>query len=120
MNTAELLEVTARLGIELWAENGTLRFRPKEAMPSQLAVQLKASKPAVLDALKRRETDRQTCRLIGYGFPPCPTTIPPDSIRATPLAVCPRCSSRPVLPELRAMTGGLCWTCWTTNSPPAS
>jgi len=55
-------------------------------------------------------------RLIGNGFPPIPTTIPPDSICVMPLPVCPRCSSRPVLPELRSMTGGLCYSCWTAEA----
>jgi hypothetical protein len=51
-------------------------------------------------------------RLIENGFPPCPTAIPPASILATPLPICPRCSSRPVLSELRAITDGLCYGCW--------
>jgi hypothetical protein len=55
--------------------------------------------------------------LIGCGFPPIPPTIPPAAILATPKVICPGCRVRPVLPELRAMTGGRCWDCWTeTNS----
>jgi hypothetical protein len=53
--------------------------------------------------------------LIGNCFPPHPTAIPPDTICATPLAVCPRCSIRPVLRELREMTGGLCYRCWAAD-----
>jgi hypothetical protein len=56
--------------------------------------------------------------LIGCGFTHCPTTIPPDSIRAAPVVLCPRCTNRPVLRELRHMTGGLCWACWEAGQRP--
>ena len=57
-------------------------------------------------------------RLIGTGFPPIPTTIPPESIVAKPRVACPACHQGAVLPELIAITGDVCYACWLkTNSP---
>jgi hypothetical protein len=43
---------------------------------------------------------------------PRPIGSPPDSILADPIILCPQCSCRPVLRELRKLTGGLCYSCW--------
>ena len=37
---------------------------------------------------------------------------PSPGILAAPVVMCPRCGSARVLPELQAMTGGLCWGCY--------
>ena len=37
---------------------------------------------------------------------------PPPEILAKPLPICSICHRGRVLPELRLMTGGLCWSCW--------
>jgi TubC N-terminal docking domain len=59
-------------------------------------------------------------RLIGCGFAPIAPTIPPDAILATPPVTCPACRKRPVLPELRELTGGQCWDCWAASNSPAA
>jgi hypothetical protein len=58
-------------------------------------------------------------RLIGNGFAPIPTAIPPDSIVATPRVVCPYCDQGAVLPELRELTGQACYRCWLKMNSPA-
>jgi hypothetical protein len=54
--------------------------------------------------------------LIGRGFPPHASPVPPEAIRATKPELCPRCAQRPVLRELRTITGGLCWTCHSVEA----
>jgi len=51
-------------------------------------------------------------RLLGNNYPPRASDQPPAAILATPLEICPRCDLGRVLPELRQMTGGTCWSCW--------
>jgi len=127
MSGATLIAEAAQLGISIWAEAGAIRYRPKAAMPPALAASIKACRVELLKVLdpQQRESSpvanqktkaRPAHRLIDNGFPPIPTTIPPDSICTTPLPICPHCCSRPVLPELRTMTTGLCYTCWTAGS----
>jgi hypothetical protein len=58
----------------------------------------------------------RTRRLSGNGFAPIPPTKPPDSILATPPVVCASCGMRPVLRELREMTGGRCWDCFSQHA----
>jgi hypothetical protein len=53
-----------------------------------------------------------TIRLCGSGFPPRPTPTVPAAIVADPIVLCPRCASKPVLAEMRELTGGLCYPCW--------
>lgn len=54
----------------------------------------------------------QCRRLVGNGFSRCPPSTVPEAILAAPIVLCPRCHSRPVLAELRKLTGGLCYPCW--------
>ena len=42
---------------------------------------------------------------------------PDPRIIADPVAMCPRCRSVRVLPELRTMTGGWCWSCHLATVP---
>src|SRR5436305_1221930 len=64
-------------------------------------------------SLPRRAEIRSHRSLVGRSFPrSARSPIPPESIRAAPVVVCPCCTSGPVLRELRHMAGGLCWTCW--------
>jgi len=51
-------------------------------------------------------------RIVGCGFPPWLSPPPDPRIIAAPVPICPRCWSDRVLPELRTMTGGICWDCW--------
>jgi hypothetical protein len=53
-----------------------------------------------------------TRRLVGNGFPPHPPSTVSNAILADPTVLCPRCRSRPVLAELRELTGSLCYPCW--------
>jgi hypothetical protein len=39
------------------------------------------------------------------------TCLPDPRIIADPVVLCPRCGDVRVLPELRAITGGICWPC---------
>lgn len=49
-------------------------------------------------------------RLIGKGFPGIkPSKVPPEII-AAPRVSCPKCQGA-VMPELRQITGGLCYQC---------
>jgi hypothetical protein len=57
-------------------------------------------------------------RLIGRGFPPIHSRTPPSEHLAAPTIICPKCQSRPVLNELRAMTNGSCYPCWMGEGPP--
>lgn len=43
---------------------------------------------------------------------PKPTPIPPASILASPIVICPACHHGRVLAELRKLTDGTCWDCW--------
>jgi hypothetical protein len=58
--------------------------------------------------------------LIGRGFPPRHTDPPPKSILIDPAILCSSCSKLPVLRELRHMTGGLCWPCWSATGEDRS
>jgi hypothetical protein len=74
---------------------------------------------AVLQAEAAAQQPAQTVpvrRLIENGFTPRYTNSPPESIRAMPTVVCPRCTARPVLRELREMTGGHCYPCWEAEA----
>jgi hypothetical protein len=51
-------------------------------------------------------------RLVGNGFPPRHSQPPAPEIVADPIVLCPRCSTKRVLPELRTLTGGRCYPCW--------
>jgi hypothetical protein len=67
------------------------------------------------------DTNRQPAargfrRLVGNGFPGRPTETPDPRILVDPLVMCP-CGVARALPELRAMTNGLCWQCRTTERP---
>jgi hypothetical protein len=64
-----------------------------------------------------KEVDRDPWRwhaaprpLVGAGFAAIPTTTPPASILSTSVKC--HCDRYLVQPELRGMTGGLCWPCW--------
>lgn len=50
-------------------------------------------------------------RLCGSGSPR-PSPVPPPEIWADPVVICPRCSGRRVLSELREFTKGVCYRCW--------
>jgi hypothetical protein len=43
---------------------------------------------------------------------PVKSLPPPLEIVADPIVLCPRCSTKRVLPELRTLTGDLCYPCW--------
>ena len=51
-------------------------------------------------------------RLIDNGFAARPVAAVPATILATPKSVCPVCGVARVLPELRTMTEGRCYSCW--------
>ena len=53
MTAAALLAEAAQFGITLWAENGAVRYRPKTAMPTELAAKLRANRDDVLLALEQ-------------------------------------------------------------------
>lgn len=54
----------------------------------------------------------QKARLLaGVEYPPRPPEAPPAGILADPVTICPKCNAARVLPELQAMTRGLCWPC---------
>jgi len=54
----------------------------------------------------------QIRRLVENGFPAIVPEPVPESILATPKAVCPVCEAGVVMPELRILTGGRCYRCW--------
>jgi hypothetical protein len=51
-------------------------------------------------------------RLIDNGFAARPVAAVPVAIQAAPKSVCRVCGFARVLPELRTMTGGRCYSCW--------
>jgi len=104
----QLIERKAEI-VAAFVQFESLRIGPGTETQENLAIDKVSvpSRPAHVPTVARR--------LIGNGFPPHPTEIPPASILATQLAVCPRCSSRPVLPELREMTGGQRYSCWAAG-----
>ena len=44
-------------------------------------------------------------------------TAPDRRIIADPVTMCLRCGTARVLPELRTMTGGVCWSCYLAAAP---
>jgi len=58
----------------------------------------------------------RTRRLIGNDYPLTPTPMPPEAIRLIPYEICPRCRKLPVLPELRSLSEGLCYECWSQQA----
>jgi len=128
MTVAALLAEAAQFGLELWAENGAVRFRPRSAMSSELAARLRANRDEVLCVLQVPTIGTEpiagrahepvcwgngpTRRLVGNGFESHLVAAVPDAILADPIVLCPQCRSRPVLAELRKLTGGLCYSCW--------
>jgi hypothetical protein len=55
-------------------------------------------------------------RRIGKAGQPALSSQPTSETLADPTIICPRCMVRPVLRELREMTGGLCYPCWITGT----
>jgi len=54
-------------------------------------------------------------KVVGTMFPAKPSLRPPKLIRADPVVLCSQCDTRPVLRELRRMTGGRCYDCWAVE-----
>jgi len=129
----DLLADCMRLGIGLQVVegHGLLIDAPRQALTADLVKRLKANKAKLLVCLdadyaqrasrascNKRLPDRfsqsgSTLRLCGNGFPPVAPTIPPASIIAIPRVLCSQCGRGRVLPELRKITGGRCYECWT-------
>lgn len=57
------------------------------------------------------ERPTQFRRLVGNGFQSFPHERMDPRIIANRVAKCPTCNAARVLPELRKLTGGLCWNC---------
>src|SRR5687767_13605514 len=68
MSAATLIAEAAQLGITLWAEGTSLRFRPKGAMTKELAERLTVNKADFIHALER------TCKSPSHP----PRAISPD------------------------------------------
>ena len=62
---------------------------------------------AAVDLARRHKIEILAALRTRDSWPP----IVPDSILAAPREWCPRCQDGAVLPELRGMTGGLCYRC---------
>jgi len=133
----QLLADCAKLNVRLRpAEDGQLAIGgPRKALTTNLLERIKAHKADLLTALTAasetpgtRRTMASTDsddrglrwsrrgsshRLCANAFWAIPITIPPPEIWASPLVLCPECHQRPVLRELRDMTGGQCYECAT-------
>lgn len=129
---AECVALDIRLGVG--EGHGLLVDAPPQALTPELMERLRANKPALLTAIcekslqrandsdacgvpaapSTREWSRQikTVRLCGNGFPAITTAEPPTEIWADPIVVC-ECGRRRVLAELRQLTDGKCYGCWT-------
>jgi len=143
MDGLALIEQAREMGLKLSVMNGQLVMKGPKRLSSLVSLIAK-NKDVVLTALTVSPTDlpnhSQLSPSVGVtetppiqekpeGFAdsvltkrrkatvpilPWPAE-PPAEILATPIVLCPQCSSRPVLRELRAMTGGLCYQCWETG-----
>lgn len=78
----------------------------------QLAAVRAAKRGTVPDAHDDAQPMR---RLIGVEYPPIASPQPDPAIIAAPVTICPRCRSARLLPELRDLAGGLCWTCYAAE-----
>jgi len=124
----ELLAECARLNVRLRAAaGGQLAIGgPRKALTTNLLKRIKVHKADLLLALAAASeapgarptlepaAGRQgvsTRRLCGNGFPAIPIKIPPPEILTTALVLCRQCNQRPVLRELRELTGGRCYEC---------
>lgn len=56
-------------------------------------------------------------RLVGVEYPTRTSPTPDPGIVAAQVPQCPRCGVAPVLPELRMMADGMCWSCWKSARP---
>jgi TubC N-terminal docking domain len=131
----KLLAECAKLNVHLRpTADGQLAIGgPRKALTTNLLERINAHKAELLAALTSASQapgtqstavsthpyDRPACwgrmgsthRLCGNGFRAIQPKIPPLNILATPIIVCPRCKQRPVLRELRNLTGGRCYGC---------
>jgi hypothetical protein len=57
----------------------------------------------------------QSRRLVGNNFPPMAIAKVPPTIVSADKILCPLCGLGRVLPELRMLTRGLCYTCWESG-----
>jgi len=132
----DLLAECEALDIRLGAGegHGLLVDAPRQALTPVLIERLSANKAELLTAIGEKSLQRandpdpsgvpaapstracprqiKTVRLCGNGFPAIPPTVPPAEILADPIVIC-RCGRGRVLAELRWMTGGRCYECWT-------
>jgi hypothetical protein len=81
--------------------------------PQQIAA-LRASENALTVSSKPMKVVGR--RLIGSGFAPIFSPPPPVCVLADSIARCPRCGNRRVLAELRRLTRGWCYECWSRSS----
>ena len=133
----ELIEFCAARDIQLRpGAGGRLVINtPLQALTPELKERLRAHKNEVLTAIKgsaQRANDSdpygvpaapstrvcarevKTIRLCGNNYPAIPPTVPPKEIWADPIPLCV-CGRGRVLSELRQLTGGRCYGCWTKS-----
>jgi hypothetical protein len=129
---AECVALDIRLGVG--EGHGLLVDAPRQALTPELIARLTVNKAELLTAIGEKSLQRandsdpceeaaapstrawsrqiKTVRLCGGGFPSITTAEPPAEILADPIVLC-RCGRGRVLAELRRMTGGRCYECWT-------
>ena len=140
MDGLALIEQAREVGLKLSVMNGQLVMKGPKRLSSLVSLIAK-NKAAVVKALTVSPTDpaqhSELSPSVGVtetppiqekpeGFadsvltkrrksttPQIPRpTQPPTEILADPIIRCRRCTSGRVLPELRTMTGEVCWSCW--------
>jgi hypothetical protein len=141
MTAQAILSDLQALGVRLEVHGDRLRYHPRSLVGPDLLIRLREHKPELLAILqapaqddplfppdllaamaraKVRWADAADATGLHHGrlhggddhdTPPGPD----PRIIGEPVTLCPRCGSARVLPELRDLAGGLCWTCYAAH-----
>ena len=112
----ELLSDLEAAGTVFTLSRGTVHIdAPVGVVTPEQFEQLKGSKPELVKLIRGVSSVwlHEPRGLIGCGFPGRKTKTPPPEILDTRTQC--RCGRFYVLPELRSITGGVCWPCHEGN-----
>lgn len=116
MDTAAVLDSLQGLGVTIEVQGDRLRFWPQSAVGAELLDEMRLHKAELMALLTAPAAPARGHRLIGVEYPPIASPQPDPSIIAARVAMC-SCGGARLLPELRNITGGVCWDCYLAENP---